>query len=208
MAEEPQADVFKMSPAEATAALNKMEQDFRGAPPSATPSTPAEASARLRQLTADPKWRDNFLAGTVAMRQEFAALTELAASGDGTPDLGIETVSSLEDSYALPREGYAALFDGLRANGLPPDAEAYMRDLDAGRTTHRPTAGDGLAAQAALNRLTKDPAFGKRYLDGELEATNVVNVLNRIIAYSANDGKPVTDAVQKRLAEITKHGSL
>ena len=85
---------------------------------------------------------------------------------------------------------------------MSDDAEQYIRDLDSGKRTDRPTAGDGAAAQAALSRLTKDPAFGKRYLTGELAATNLVNALDRVISYAADDGQSVTEAVRARLSAL------
>lgn len=201
MAEEPQ-DISTMTPAEATSKLAELTAAYRGPEPTATPSTPAEAAARLRQLTENPSWREGYLNGTVAMRREFSVLTELAASGDQAPDLSIETVDAVSDPSALSKAAYAGLVDALRAGGLPDDAEQYIRDLDSGKRTDRPTAGDGAAAQAALNRLTKDPAFGKRYLTGEIAATNLVNTLNRVIAYAADDGQPVSAPVAQRLAAL------
>jgi hypothetical protein len=105
MADEPQQEVFKMTPEQATARLEELSAAYRGPAPSDKPGTPAEASARLRQLTNDPNWRDGFLNGTVQMRREFQELTALAATGDHAPDLGmIETVDALSDSHALSRE--------------------------------------------------------------------------------------------------------
>ena len=75
MTDEPQ-NTFALSSEQATATLEKMAADFRGPPAaSATPSTPAEAAARLRQMTADPKWREGYLNGSVTQRREFAELT-------------------------------------------------------------------------------------------------------------------------------------
>src|SRR5262245_43858162 len=114
---------------------------------SITPTTSAEASARLAQLQADPAWRQGLLSGGAEQRAEFQRLTELAAGGDGP--LG-EVVDGISDPHAVSRDTYAAMFDGLRAQGLPASAEQYMRDLDAGRRADRPTAGDGAACQQAL----------------------------------------------------------
>jgi hypothetical protein len=202
MTDEPQ-DPFTMTHAEATAALDTMAQAFREPPAPATATTAAEAASRLRQLTENPKWREGYLNGSAAVRREFSELTALVASGDQTtPDLSIETVDAVSDPNALPKAGYAALIDGLREGGLPDEAEAYIRDIDSGRRTDRPTAGDGVACKQALDRLSRDPGVRNRYLTRELLEANIVNALNRVIAYAADDGQPVTEAVAQRLSAL------
>src|SRR5262249_15203486 len=132
-----------------------------GAP--GAPLTAAAAAARLRQMTADPKWREGLLGGSAQIRSEFETLTQqVAAAGDQPVDMPIETVNSVDDPHALSREAYSGLIDGLRSHGLPDTAEQYIRDLDAGRRTDRPTAGDGLACRQALDRLTADAGWRER----------------------------------------------
>jgi hypothetical protein len=165
-------------------------------------ATAAAASARLRQMTADPKWQAGLLAGTPQIRAEFEALTQqIAASGDQSPDVSIETVDAVSDPSALSRAAYAGLFDGLREQGLPAHSEQYMKDIDAGRRTDRPTAGDGIACRQALDRLIADADWRQRYMSGDIEANNLFNTLNRVIAYSAADDKPITPEVQSALAD-------
>jgi len=189
MSDTPQ-DVFTMTPAEANAELARMTEAYRGPAPTGTPTTPAAAAARLNSLTTDKAWSERITKGDAATMAEYRNLTELASKGDGT--VGIETVDSISDPHALPRAGYETLIDGLREGGLPEIAEQQIRDLDSGKG-ERPTAGDGVAAKAALARLTKDPAFGKKYLEGEVDATNLVNGLDRIISFAAeDDGKRAT----------------
>ena len=164
-------------------------------------STPAEAAARLRQMTNDPKWQAGLLAGTPQIREEFESLTRLiAAAGDQSPDLAIETVDAVSDPHALSRAAYSGLFDGLREQGLPAHSEAYMRDIDSGRRTDRPTAGDGVACRQALDRLTSDADWRQRWSNGGIEERNLFNTLNRVIAYAADDNKPITLEVQDALA--------
>ena len=171
--------------------------------PAGMPSTPAEAAARLRQIEADPKWREGFLNGSPQHREEFEALTTLAATGDQSlDDLSIETVDSVTDPQALSRAAYNGLIDGLREGGLPASAETYMRDLDAGRRTERPTAGDGLACRQALDRLTSDADWRQRFMSGDIRAQNLFNILNRIVAYAADDNRPVMPGVHKWLTEL------
>jgi hypothetical protein len=163
--------------------------------------TAAAASARLRQMEADPKWRDGLLAGVPQVRQEFETLTQqIAAAGDQSPYVSIETVDAVTDPSALSRAAYAGLFDGLREQGLPAHSEQYMRDIDSGRRTDRPTAGDGVACRQALDRLTADADWRQRWSNGGIEERNLFNTLYRVISYSADDGKPITPEVQTALA--------
>jgi hypothetical protein len=167
----------------------------------ATPLTPAAAAARLRQMEADPKWREGLLSGAPQIRDEFEALTKIAAAGDGSPDL-IETVDAVTDPHALPRAAYAGLIDGLREQGLPQGAEQYMRDIDAGRRTDRPTAGDGAACKQALDRLIADVGWRQRYESGDIGARNLAATLSRVIAYAAADDRPITAETDRALISL------
>lgn len=71
-----------LTPAEAGAALDNMIKEYRGAPPSATPTDAAGAAARLAALTADPEWGKRLTSGDLAARREWQQLTTLIASGD------------------------------------------------------------------------------------------------------------------------------
>ena len=170
-------------------------------PPAGTPSTPAEAVARLRQIEADPKWREGFLNGSPQHRAEFEALTTLVATGD-QDDQSVETVDGVTDPQALSRAAYTGLVDGLREGGLPQSAEQYMRALDFGQRVDRPTAGEGLACRQALDRLTADADWRQRFMSGDVKARNLFNTLNRIVAYAADDNRPVTPLVHEWLTEL------
>jgi hypothetical protein len=206
-------DVFTMSPDQATAALAQKTAEYRAAqapadavppPPAGTPATtPAQAAARLAQLRADPAWRDKVLTGSAKQAREFQELTTLAASGDATTDVLIETVDAVSNPSALSRAAYAALIDGLRSQGLPEVSEQYIRDFDAGRTDYAPSEGDGLAFKQALDRLLRDPAVRTAYLAGNIETTAKVNNLNRVVALAAQDGRPVTS---EAITILTKLG--
>jgi hypothetical protein len=169
--------------------------------PAGTPSTAAEAAARLRQIEADSRWRDGFLSGSPQHRAEFEALTTLVANGD-TNDLSIVTVDAVSDPNALSRTAYNGLIDGLRDHGLPDRAEGYIRDIDSGRRLDRPTAGDGLACRQILDRLTNDAEWRQRVLNGDIRANDVRNMLARIIAYAADDNKPITPETHQMLAGL------
>jgi hypothetical protein len=191
---------YSMTPEQATAELAKMSAALHGPAASATPQNANEARARLQTISADEKWRSRYLNGGQAERAEFDRLTQqIAGSSDGAPDVLIETVDSVTDPNALPRAGYAALFDGLRENvgGLPQTAEVAMRAIDTGEMTDRPSEGDGLVAKETLDRLMRNPAWTKLVLSGDTRANADMNALNRVIAYAAEDGQSVTEPVTK-----------
>lgn len=124
--------------------------------------------------------------GDLAARREWQQLTTLIASGDHPADFEIETVDSVSDRHAVPRRVYDGMIDALREQGLPPDAEKYIRDFDAGRRTDRPTAAEGVEARQTLNRLIKDAEWMTKFARGDLAAKNQFNALNRTIAYAAD----------------------
>jgi hypothetical protein len=195
----PPTDVEQMSPQQATLELKKLEEAYRAQPApvattvsSPTATTPQQAAERLAQLQAYPKWVDKFLAGSGQAQREFAQLSELA--GDATPDGLIEVVNAVDNPSALRRSHYEGLMDGLRDQGLNERAETFLRTSDAGLTDYAPTQGDGIAFKQALDRLLKDPAVRQKYLDGDIEVTNKVNSMNRVVALASQvDGQPVTD---------------
>jgi hypothetical protein len=181
-----------------------MSAALHGPAPTASPQNAAEARARLQTISADEKWRSRYLNGGVAEREEFARLTDqIAQSPDGAPEFLIETVDSITDRDALPKAGYESLMDGMRENvgGLPNDVENYMRALNRGETTLRPTEGDGLVARETLERLMKNNDWCQRVMNNDPIANQQMNALTRTISYAATDGKPVTETTTKWIAD-------
>jgi hypothetical protein len=172
------------------------------APLAGVPSTSAEAAARLRQMTNDPKWREGLLAGSPQIRQEFERLTQQVASGDGPLGIEVETVDAVTDPHALSRAAYSGLIVGLREQGLPEASEQYIRDLDSGRRTDRPSGADGIAARQALDRLGADFEWRQRYLNGDIRARNLFNALNRIVAFAADDSEPISPEIDRLLVGL------
>jgi hypothetical protein len=201
-----EAGTFALSPEAATAKLAELTAAYKGTAPE-TPTNAGEAKARLQTLSHDAKWYQRFITGNPTARAEFTKLTEMVANSDESPSDYIETVDSVTDPHALPRTAYNGLIDALRDGGLPADAETYMRELDAGLREDRPTQGDGAACKQTIDRLLKDAGFRQKYLSGDIAAVNNINALNRIIAYAANDGQPLSDDVMKQLETIRARGS-
>jgi hypothetical protein len=203
----PPSEVESMSPQQATLELKKLEEAYRAQPAPAattgsspTATTPQQAAARLAQLQADPKWVDKFLAGSGQAQREFAQLSELA--GDAAPDGLIEVVNAVDNPSALRRRDYETAIDGLRDQGLNERAENFIRASDRGLTDYLPTEGDGRAFKIAFDRLMKDPAVQKKYLDGDVEVTNKANAMLRVVALAAPDGQPVTDEAVQFLEKL------
>ena len=190
----PEPDVYSLSSADATAKLNELAAAFRAPPTPPTATTPQEAIARLRQLTADPKWREHLLTtGNATVRREFNELTALAAAGDEQIAPEVEIVDAVSDPHAVSKANYAALIDAVREQGLPDKSEDYIKSIDSGERNDRPTTGDKYACEAALQRLLRDPAFRANVLRGDTAANNLMNTLVRVIAYAAEeDDQPVS----------------
>src|SRR5262249_45774712 len=146
---------------EATAELARLTEAYRGSPLPTTPTTGAEAARLLESRMADPKWAERVTKGDGPAVAEFNKLSEQARSGDARPNMLVETVDAISDPNALPRAGYETMMEGLRESGLHQESELFIRDLDAGKPTKLPTAGDGAACRQALDRLMKDPEFAR-----------------------------------------------
>src|SRR5262245_34420093 len=111
------------SPQEATARLDAMQAAFHPPPP-LTPTTPAEAKARLQALTSSAEWGARLLAGNTDARQEFVRLTELAAGADQVSDAINNTTPQL---FLIETIGPGEL--STRDRGL---AVAMFRDAGLG----------------------------------------------------------------------------
>jgi hypothetical protein len=197
---------YSMTPEAASARLVEMTAQYHGVP-TGTPTNASEARARLQVLANDSKWYDAYVRGSQQHRAEFDQLTRLVAAADDGTQVGpinVEWIDGVTDPSALPRAARASLMDGLREQGLPPSAELYMNQIDSGEQTVRPTEGDGAACRQALERLMRDPAWCKKVLDGDLQANNTMTALNRVIAYAADDGHPITAEVEQQLAKLMR----
>ena len=189
-------NITSMSPTEATAALDKMMLDLRGTATTVDrPVNPNEARARLTQLNADKNWADKLMNGDAAARAEFKTLTEMVAGSTDPFAAENEVVNSLDDRHAMPKARYDHMVEGLREQGMTAESAQYLRDLDAGKSVARPTAGDAKAAQAALDRLSRDSEWAKKVLAGDVKANALRTRLGNVIAFAADDGRPVTPAL-------------
>ena len=152
-------DAFAMSGAEAGAALAKMTAEFRGAPPSDKPTTPAKAQSRLNQLTADKAWADRLAKGDVAARREFTELTAQVANSAGP--LGgteLEVVDSISDPNRMPKERYDGLLEGLREQGCQKAARnTFATSIAVSALIARPPAtGQPVSSRLIASHATQN----------------------------------------------------
>ncbi len=196
----PDVDPFTLPPEAASAELAKMTEAYRGGPAPSAPTNAAEAAQLLESRMADPKWSERVTKGDGPAVAEFNRLSEQARHS--TSDTTIETVDAVSDPSALSRAAYDTMIDGLREQGLPESGEQYIRDLDTGKRTDRPTAGDAAACRQALDRLTKDGDFARKVLAGDPAANALRSKLGNVVALAADDGKPISPEVVKTLEAL------
>jgi hypothetical protein len=78
-----------------------------------------------------------------------------------------------------------------------------MEQVDQNIRSDRPTSGDAAACKIVLDRLIQhDAGFRQRILEKEPQASALFGALNRIIAYAADDGQPVSETVHARLTAL------
>jgi hypothetical protein len=143
--------------------------------PPAPPSTPAEATTRLDQLKADPKWTEALLSGGPAQTKEFHELHELVAKGDGIDQAmaGVMQPGILQDSAHVEMVGTA---DMLRSMGFN---STQIRETLAGKPASQIDI-DKANMWKAQNMGSKE--FVTRLLSGEPEAARLLMTANIILS--------------------------
>lgn len=199
--------VAPWTPAAAEAATAELARrtaayQARNAPPAPDQAGPVGSPERARARLAEfqsPELRDQLLRGHPSTVREWHELNRIvSAAGDTAP--GPSVVTSGSDISPLERE---VAFDGLRTGGdLPIESEEYIRQLDAGTRTDRPTQGDALLAREARDKFFKDPDNRKRFLEGGLKEKRMMSAFNRVIAIAEQDGKPATAEMHTFLQQI------
>jgi hypothetical protein len=142
-----------------------------------TPATPAEATARLDQLKADPAWRDGFLSGSAEQSRQYAELSALAAKGDRDAKIelamaGVMSDAPFQDSGHLQNIAATKMFRelGIRDEVIKQtltDYEVSQQDHDA-------------VAKWKADRL-RDSAWVKAWLSGEGEQARDMMLANIVL---------------------------
>ena len=192
-------DTFTMTPEQATAKIEELEAAYRGVPPSITPTDAQQAQARINYLAADKDFVDRLDKGDAAAKAELKALVEQVAGGNEPYTFENEVVDAVSDPNRMPKERYDGLLAALVEQGAPESSVQYIRDLDSGARTDLPTAGDGKACKRAIDRLTRDPEWGRKVLAGDMVSNAIRTRLSATIALAADDGKPITPQVAQWL---------
>lgn len=139
------------------------------------PTDVGEAEARLSAVKADPKWRDEYLAGSPRHAKE---LRELQAAVDKAKNTRVEMAVSGQLFDGIQPSGHLAAVGGaqyLKGIGL---GEAEVRQ---GITGAPVTPDEHAAAVATKTRLLEDPDFVAKYMSGDAEARRTVTRLNIIV---------------------------
>jgi hypothetical protein len=144
------------------------------APPPVPPSTPAEATARLELVKADPKWTEALLSGGPAQTKEFHDLHALVAKGDGVDMAmaGVMQPGIIQDSGHMEMMGTAAM---LREMGFNPK---QVRETLEGKPASQADI-DIATTWKAQNMNSRE--FVTRLMSGEPEAKRLLRAANIIL---------------------------
>jgi hypothetical protein len=146
-------------------------------PPPEIPATANEATARLNQLKADPKWRDAFLSGSPRHAKEFAALTETIDKGDN-PEIDRAIAGELYDGPFQP------------SGHMQNIAAAQMfRELGIGDDVTRQVLTDHEVTQEEYNKVAqlkaermRDQDWVKQYMAGNGPQRRDMTLMNIVLS--------------------------
>jgi hypothetical protein len=183
----PPVDPWSLSSEQAAGVLSQMQIDAHPPAPLA-PTTPAEARARLNELTSNKEWGARLIAGHVEERREFARLTELANQADEVKDAIdgttpqphlIETVGPGE----LSTRDQATTVAMFRDAGLTDDViNQAMRGGEVGRAEY-------MAAKALKSARHGDAAWCDRFLKGGWAEGREALLMNVILTSEMDESR-------------------
>ena len=154
-----------LTPEQATQALADMTANFHGSPPTATPTTPAEAHARIAAVAKDKSYYDKLTAGDVDTRREWSLLQELASRGDqieaAMSDAPIPEIEITNSERPIPTRNLRSAVEWLRDDGI---RDEVTREFLSGRQISP-------EERAAVEQFQKTEMHGdaewvKRFLNG------------------------------------------
>jgi hypothetical protein len=178
--------IHQLSPDEARALHDEYAAWYHQRSAPLTPSTPAEADARLQQLISDPIWAGKLVSGDISVREEFHRLSELKAAAtvfdaiNQTPDVSFGPGLG---GPSLSRRDQIDAASHLRAQGAS-DAELELIFND------QPYPADIVRdARNFLPRLQADPNF-RVLLPGyqEVDRESLMRFFQRAIAIGDGSG--------------------
>jgi hypothetical protein len=183
-------ETLALTPAEATAKLEEMQQRLHP-PPSSNPADAQEAQQLLNKLTADPTWGKALVAGDPATRKQFDDLIQQVAAGDAVGD----TLAGIVDDPTRtaifnttvdgewPVHVVAEVARDLQAAGL--DAASIVQAIKGGTVS----VAEHRAAQALQSTLHSDPDWRRRFLANDYTAKKQQLLLSVVLSSSIADPK-------------------
>jgi hypothetical protein len=179
-------EIQAMSPAEAGAALQKM-QDTLHPSPDPHPTDATGARLLLNKLVADSGWATALMRGDEKVSKQFHELTALSAAGDDTADaaVGIQEPSALVEYTSggrLNRRDTATAVQHFQEIGIGNDA--ISQAMNGARVSPQEHA----AATAIMNARKADSEWTKALLAGNYEQRREFTLLNIILASEIDFG--------------------
>jgi hypothetical protein len=174
--------IATLTPAEATAALAKMQTELHPPAPIA-PEDAQGAKQRLMELAKDPTWAKALVNGDPAANKQFADLNKLIATGDEVSDAIAGIVEPATDSgfqttvAGMSRHNLAETVTDLRSAGL--DDGSIAMALGSGQPV---SLAEYRAAEALQATLKADPAWRARFLAGDYAAKRDQLLLSVILS--------------------------
>lgn len=173
--------IFANSQAASAAAAAAVSKEAPAAP--IIPAAANEAAARLSDLKADPKWRDQYLKGSSTHAKEMRDLQAVVDKEQNTQvDMAIagKLYDGIQPGGHLAAVGTAEM---LREAGIG-DA-AVIRQVLAGEEV---TPQEHAAATETKERLMKDQDFVKKYMTGDGDAKRQMTLLNVVLSSPVKTG--------------------
>jgi hypothetical protein len=174
-------DPWSMTPDQASATLSQMRIDAHPPAPLA-PTTPAEARARLNELTSNKEWGKRWVEGGIAERHEYARLIELAADqadqaiNNTTPEtFAIETIGPGE----LNRRDLASAVETFRDAGL---TDEVINQAMRGGEVSEVSRAEYMAARALKSARLGDEAWVARWSKGGWAEQREMLHINTIVS--------------------------
>ena len=154
-----------------------MTTETPAAPPAAPPvppSTPAEATTRLDQLKADPKWTTALLSGGPTQTKEFHDLHKLVAQGDNIDAAmsGVLPDGIIQDGATVEM---ASMAGHLRELGV---RDEVVREYLTGHSTTQKWFDEVKKIKA--DRMS-DTVWVKRLMSGDVEARRQLTLANIVL---------------------------
>jgi hypothetical protein len=179
-----------LTPAEATAALEKMQAEMHPLAPIA-PQDAQGARQRLGELSKDASWTRQLFAGDPVATKTFHELIALSESGD---DVGDRLAGIVEDPATQPI--FSTTVDGEWPRRVLTEVVSDLRSAGLGdQAIEQAIYGGSVslaefqAAQSLQSALHSDPDWRARFLSGDYAAKRDQLLLSVVLSCSIAEPK-------------------